>query len=1131
MERRVIEILSSFDNAYETCAIGNIAVARGAIEAGVNGVFSYPGTPSTEISEVFSEIDKYQLNEQNKVKHPEFFRQKIYFEYSVNEKVALEKAIAFSIGNKAAMCVMKNVGMNVASDALMSITYQTIIGPLVILVCDDPGCYSSSNEQDSRYWGQMASVPVFNPATPAEALEMTREAFKLSESLKLPVIVRMTTRVSHTRGNLIYGKRNEQIRTASFQRMPEHINIPARTASAHQKLILKLQNELFKDYFERFNVLRQNRSKNDIAIIASGVTAAYTSELLHSNQLEAEIDVMYLGLFWPFPKKQLSKFLNHGYSRILVLEELDPIIEKEIKVLAQELALPVEIYGKGFESLKASGEYNLELVAKTIAAFSGLSIIEAEYKPLPDMDTLMGGLPPRPPALCSGCPHRATFYALKLAVPRYQSEMVLCGDIGCFGLGALPPLQMIDTINHMGMSVSMAQGLSAAFSHSNNAQKVIALVGDSTFFHSGIPSLMNAIYTRSNILLVVFDNRTTGMTGHQDNPGASKNPKHNQLDVEQLVKGLGVEMVTTISPFELKDSFRKIETAMQYDGVSVIVSKAPCIFLPDFASAMPEQFRIEVDPGRCNSCANHQDMDIACSRCGSALGNLSRAKAKLSAGHAVAGSEQLCPANICNHGFFHSILEGDYKSAVEVVRDKMLFARSCGDICHRPCELFSSAPAEDTVPIKQLKKYVSGIEENFIDFSAPRKRIEKAKIKGKNIAIVGAGPAGLSAAYDLLQQGYEVSIYEKGNAPGGMIKNAIPNFRMDKKGFDFEAGQIEKLGAKMHYAKALGEQIHLSQLQSDYDAVILAIGLGKSKYLDIISENIPADQQFDALSFLYQYNNHKLKTKAGSRFLIIGGGNSAMDAARTAKKLDPANEVNISCIESFDDMPAFREEIEHAMNEGIQLIPNSFIESCKTRDQALEFDLFTFDSKKPLQKLQADYIIMAIGQLGDKEALAALNPECFDEQGRIKMKKLEQSAQNIFVAGDLYAGNHMSIIGAIASGKKAAVDVRKLLETYHFDYEGKEALERLNTKQPENQVAFTMSDQEILKNIENFDLYQSCAKCNHCIENFGCPALVMENGQVHVEQAICTKCGLCVDVCPNDAIQWVTVKESAGKII
>ena len=234
MENKVVDILTSHKTPHKVSAIGNEAIARGAIEAGVNGVFSYPGTPSTEISEIFNMVSNYNFNT-SEVLDADIAQNNTYFEYSINEKVALEKAIAFSIGNKSALCVMKNVGMNVASDPLMSITYQTIIAPLVIIVCDDPGCHSSSNEQDSRYWGNMASIPVFNPANPKDAYEMTKRAFQLSAELRLPVIIRTTTRVSHTRGMLEFNEITADDRNAFFERMPEHINIPARTAFAHQK--------------------------------------------------------------------------------------------------------------------------------------------------------------------------------------------------------------------------------------------------------------------------------------------------------------------------------------------------------------------------------------------------------------------------------------------------------------------------------------------------------------------------------------------------------------------------------------------------------------------------------------------------------------------------------------------------------------------------------------------------------------------------------------------------------------------------------------------------------------------------------------------------------------------------------
>src|SRR3972149_7549242 len=243
MLRQTIEILTSFSKPQKRCVMGNVAIARGAIEAGVDGGFSYPGTPSTEISEVFKFVNDFQYKTEHEAKYKEQTEHKIYFEYSINEKIALEKAIAFSIGHKSAMCVMKNVGMNVACDALMSITYQTIIAPLVIVVCDDPGCHSSSNEQDSRYWGPIANVPVFNPANSLEAIEMTKQAFKLSGEIKLPVMVRTTTRVSHSRGIISYGNISYEAMLPHFDRLPEHINIPARTAAAHSRLIEKLKQK------------------------------------------------------------------------------------------------------------------------------------------------------------------------------------------------------------------------------------------------------------------------------------------------------------------------------------------------------------------------------------------------------------------------------------------------------------------------------------------------------------------------------------------------------------------------------------------------------------------------------------------------------------------------------------------------------------------------------------------------------------------------------------------------------------------------------------------------------------------------------------------------------------------------
>ncbi len=1128
MEKRVIEILSDYQEPYLTCAIGNLALARGAIEAGVNGVFSYPGTPSTEISEAFKHIHRFQHAPDFCRKYPELVENPVHFEYSVNEKVALEKGIAFSIGNKAAMCVMKNVGLNVASDALMSITYQTIIGPLVIVTCDDPGCYSSSNEQDSRHWGPMASVPVFNPATPAEALVMARDAFRLSEKLRLPVIIRMTTRVSHTRGTLTYGRVNREPRAAGFQPLPEHINIPARTARAHQKLLEKLSDDIIRDYWLDHNRMEMPPKKTSLGIISSGVTSAYVTEILYGNDLAGKVAHLSLGMFWPFPEEQVLSFLDRGLTKVLVVEELDPLIEKELRALVQRHGLSVEILGKDDEILTATGEYNLEIVGKAIAGFTGEEIREAEPEPLPDIESLLKDLPPRPPTLCAGCPHRATFYALKLAVPREQPEWILCGDIGCFGLGALPPLKMMDTINHMGMSISMAQGLHEAFRHSREGRKTIALVGDGTFFHSGIPSLMNAVFTQADIMVVIFDNRTVGMTGHQENPGASREGDHRQLNIESLVRGLGVDYVDTITPFNLRDSFPKIEQALKTKGVSVIISKAPCIFLPEFLEEMPGTYRVEVDPSLCNTCANHEDEELHCSRCGSSRSNLSRARAKLLAEVRVESEAQLCPANICNHGFFHSILEGDYRSALEIVRDKMLFARTCGHICHRPCELFSGLPSSETIPIRALKKFVSQVEPHFNDFSGPLERAKKAAPKGKKVAIVGCGPAGLSAAYDLLQAGYTVEMYERENRPGGMLTYAIPDFRMDKSGLQAEMGMIEKMGVVIHYNTSLGKDIFLDQLRQDFDAVILAIGMSRSKKLDMVEQLAGKHQRYDALGFLKKYHTNTLEIKKSARFLVIGGGNSAMDVARTARRLHPENEVWVSCIEYRDNMPAFEEEIEETLQEGIRLAAGTKLADIVPGDENLGITLADFESGEPVEEFRVDYILTAIGQQGDPESLKGIDAGEMDEQYRLRTDPETGALHsgNLFAAGDLETGNHMSIIGAIASGKKAAAGVRKLLEAYPWPYEGLRALQRLNTQKPEAKTPKEWKQEDmLLADIARFDLFQACGKCNHCIENFGCPSLVRVNGKVQVDQTTCTRCGLCIDVCPNNAIHWVKIEE------
>jgi len=1107
--------------------MGNEAVARGALEAGVNGVFSYPGTPSTEISEIFNYVSIFQENPDDKEQYPELTANPVYFEFSVNEKVAMEKAIAYSLGNKKAMCVMKNVGMNVASDALMSITYQTIIAPLVIVICDDPGCHSSSNEQDSRYWGNMASVPVFNPATPEDAYKMTRQAFRLSEELRLPVIVRTTTRVSHARGMLSYNEISSNQRVACFKRMPEHINIPARTAVAHNKLLDKLHSDTLFPYFRTFNKVHFEADKKHLAVISSGISVSYLQEVIKRNNLTDQLDLLDLGLIFPFPQKEVLDFLQKGFNKVLIVEELDPIIESAVRNIAQKHNIQCEILGKDFAGLTCTGEFTMELIDNVVSEFLDVETIRNEA--LESSDQYTEELPPRPPALCSGCPHRATYYALKLLVSRDDSNTVLCGDIGCTGLGALPPLKMIDTINHMGMSISMAQGLSEAMRESGG--KLVAMVGDGTFFHSGIASILNAVYTKSNILVIIFDNRTIGMTGHQDHPGATHLDKYNEIEISPLLKGMGIEYVESLMPFDTKDTFNKLKEALDFDGVSVLVSKAPCVFLPDYINFTKQDSKIVIDHDRCNTCYNNADTHAFCSREGSSSSNLARAAAKIKGEIRIDATKQACPANICNHGFMSSIQDQDYNTALNMVRDKLLFSRTCGDICHRPCELFSGQSADKTAPIKALKKFVSGIDENFKNFSQILERIATAPKKGRHIAIVGAGPAGLSAAYDLIRDGYEVTVFEKNPAAGGLIKYVIPDFRMDKNGFDYEVDQLEKMGVKFKFNTSLGTDIDLSTLSDQFDGIVIAVGLGRSNKLDIVS-TISEDKCYDAISFLEDFNNKLLNIKDSSGILVIGGGNSAMDVSRSAKRLHPDNRVSIVCIEGEGDMPALKEEIKHAKEDGVEFIPNAYVESCSENGE-ISIKLHAFDNKSFLRDIKCDVVVVAIGQIGDKDIFSALGEDKLGVDNRIKAdnKTGFTDFRNVFVAGDICEGDHMSLIGAIASGKRAVVGLKKLLEDYPYPYEGIDALLNLNVVSEEGKPSVDIApDLNIKEWTDQFNLFQACEKCNHCIDNLGCPAMIKVEGKVLIDYPKCTRCGLCIDVCPNDAIQWKKETEMGSSV-
>ncbi|MFW5837186.1 MAG: indolepyruvate ferredoxin oxidoreductase subunit alpha [Desulfovibrionaceae bacterium] len=526
--------------------LGNEAIVRGALEAGVDIVTCYPGTPSSEAPDTF-----YRLSPEGPYQ----------FEYSVNEKVALEVAGGASLAGAKALCTMKHVGVNVAADPLMTLAYVGAPGALVLLSADDPGCHSSQNEQDNRYYARLGNLPCLEPATAQEAKDMARDAFALSRELSIPVMLRTTTRLNHLRGPVEFGPLPEREPVKGFQKDPrKFVPVPANARPMRLALLDKMDKVRRMGVTSHFNIRRGEGEP--LGVIASGVVRNYLHDALLESPVRAS--VLELGLTHPLPRDLLAEFLRSN-EKVLVLEELEPIVETEVRALAQELRLSVEILGKDQAGLPLNGEYSTFLAKQALAVLGG--------EPAPEAQTcqVSAQLPPRPPNLCAGCSHRAAYYATRRV---FGDEPVYSSDIGCYTLGILPPLSMADFLLCMGSSVSSGSGVSWA-----SGRPVVAFIGDSTFFHSGITGLLNAVHNGRDLLLVVLDNRTTAMTGHQPHPGVDQtvlgaNPR--KADIEQIVRALGVEQVAKVRPMNLKATTKALEALKAASGVRVLIAEEPC---------------------------------------------------------------------------------------------------------------------------------------------------------------------------------------------------------------------------------------------------------------------------------------------------------------------------------------------------------------------------------------------------------------------------------------------------------------------------------------------------------------------------------------------------------------------------
>ena len=528
--------------------MGNGAIALGALAAGVNLVAGYPGTPSSEIIETIS-------------KYP---HDGVHLEWSVNEKAAMEVAASAAYSGARTLVTMKQVGLNVASDPLMSLAYVGVKGGMVIVSADDPGPISSQTEQDTRRFAEFCRIPVFDPASPEEAYQMIQDAFDYSEKYKTPVLFRPTTRVCHAYASIEVPEKTSPKQYEGFVKDSKRWVIFPRLSFANHAMMEKRNVEIGED-FSSYTYNTVEGANSEKTIVAGGVSYAYAKEYL---QQHPEVKLIRVGTTYPFPEKFMLDALK-GVKEVLCLEELSPYIEEQILKLAGKYQLAIKVSGKIDETVAASGEINANYAKDLIATFLGYEK-EDNGMDITDAPTL----PVRPPVLCAGCPHRASFYAVKQAMKGKKSYF--CGDIGCYTLGNAMPLDMVDTCLCMGAGITMAQG----FHWVDEDATAFAFVGDSTFFASGITGVVNAVYNEADMILCVLDNSTTAMTGHQPHPGTGRNMMGNvvdKIDIVKVLEGVGVKKIVTVDPLDYAASVAAVKECAKITGVKAIIFKSPCV--------------------------------------------------------------------------------------------------------------------------------------------------------------------------------------------------------------------------------------------------------------------------------------------------------------------------------------------------------------------------------------------------------------------------------------------------------------------------------------------------------------------------------------------------------------------------
>jgi indolepyruvate ferredoxin oxidoreductase alpha subunit len=1111
------------------CLLGNEAVVRGALEAGVAFVSGYPGTPASEIGDTFA-----RLHEEAGV----------IFEWSVNEKIALETAFGAATAGARSLCYMKHLGLAYAGDPLGTIPYIGVEAGMVIVSAGDPGMVISPNEQDQRHLGRMHRLPVLEPATPAEASTMTRTAFELSEESGLPVILRTTPQVGHVRGVVPIGSVRPRAAAPAFRRRPAELTpIPVNARRMRAELDERLARAeawlARSPFFPRFG-------NGPLGVLAAGPPINLVLDHAEESALATRLTILAAGATHPLPRIVLEDFLGR-VDRILVVEELTPFLEGELRALAHQVRPSVTILGKGTGHLPGRYAYSTDLVRAALLEFAGAPAEAATA-------AVSATVPPRPPVLCPGCPHRGSYLAARTV---FGDDGIYLNDIGCYTLGYGPPLESVDALLAMGSCIPMASAMSRVL-----GRKTLAFIGDSTFFHSGMPGLLNAAAADDDVVVMILDNRVTAMTGHQPSPTS---PGAVGPDLEAVVRAIGAKRVAVVDPHDLGASARALLDAKRQRGLSVVIARRDCAIVRfREEGTKPRRRKFAVDPTRCRHCG-HEAKGLHCGQ--GPLKEVERAQVFRRILNQAPGTEPIptpvpleapcavaCPANICVQGYVGRIAAGRFAEALALIRVRNPLPVVSSRVCHRPCEQVCTRAATDgPIAINDLKRFLVD-EEMAGRVVAPP--VSVGPPTGRRVAVVGAGPSGLACAHELRRRGHAVTVFDEHHEPGGLLAQGIPEHRLPRDVLRHEIAFVLGHGIEFRGGVRLGRDTTVAALRGEgFDAVYLGIGAMKGLAFGVPGSELPGT--LDALDFLRHHHRGERCT-VPERVLVVGGGDAAVDAARTMLRLG-ARQVSIVYRRSREEMPAHRQEVDAAEAEGISILTHRQPVRVLGDDRVRGLEVLRTEPgapdgsgrRRPVPVpgsgtvLPADAVVAAIGQRPESDGLdAALDR---DDEGHVRVDPATGATNlpGIFAGGDVTPGPK-TVIHAIAAGRRAAFGIDLLIARAGTPVEPVETIDARNLSyfvprsllpEPGHRaglrpaaerradhadVVTPLTKAEAREEAARCLLCAMCSSCAACTDIFGCPALREENGRMTIDGSLCTGCGVCVSFCPNGAIHEVT---------